>query len=84
MDGAIGGLPVALDPLVMRTNADETPESLAKQVANLEWKVTKLDSLCGEMLATLYVNLERGRLTTEDDAELKMLLASWSEQRHSA
>lgn len=74
----------SLDPLVMRTNADETPESLAKQVATLEWKVTKLDSLVGEMLATLYVNLERGRLTTEDDDELKMLLAAWSEQRHSA
>lgn len=82
--GEVGGLPVALHPLVMREECDQQTPPLAAQVAKLERRATVLDNLCGEMLACLHVNLQRGTLTTQDDDTLKMLLESWSRQRQSA
>jgi hypothetical protein len=51
---------------------------LSQQVARLEKRASDLTDLCGQMLATLRVNLLRGQLTTEDDVELERLLNSWS------
>jgi hypothetical protein len=51
--------------------------SLALQVADVEKRVGDLSDLCGFMLATLRVNLLRGTLTTDNNAEFERLLDGW-------
>lgn len=65
---------------MQETGDPETPP-LAAQVGKLERRVAKLDSLCGEIIACLSVNLQRGTLTSEDDEQLNMLIDSWNRQR---
>ena len=41
----------------------------------------RLDRLVCEILTTLKLNLLRGTLTTEDDAQFKSILARWDDSR---
>lgn len=40
----------------------------------------QLQALVGEILATLRVNLERGRLTSEDDADFERIMEAWAKR----
>jgi len=56
---------------------------LSDSVAALERKCEALNRLCGEVLATLRVNVERGMLTCPDpkgQAQFNDLLGSWWNQ----
>jgi hypothetical protein len=40
-------------------------------------RVAAFRQLCGEMLATLEVNLDRETLTSQDDVELRRFIEAW-------
>ena len=52
-------------------------KTLVDQIHRMEWRLRQLDELCGGMIATLWANLERNRITTSNDAQFRELLESW-------
>lgn len=57
---------------------------MAVNVHRLEQRAKNLEHLCGEMLATLRLNRERGTLTSRDNETLDALIARWGREHQSA
>lgn len=82
-----GAIPrIFSDGVASRTGvADRNcPSILVMQVMNLEEEAKQLRELSGEMLATMRVNLQRGYLTTQDDAMFERFLDAWSDRMAAA
>ncbi len=57
--------------------------TLSQKVESLACKKTKYESLAGEMLATIKLNIERGHLVTsakELEPTLASIIAGWERQ----
>lgn len=57
---------------------------LSEQVADVVRNCDALDTLCGEMLATLRCNMENGRIATSDDEQFNVMINAWSRRRLDA
>jgi hypothetical protein len=57
------------------------PKPLSEQVADVVRHCDALDTLCGEMLATLRCNMQTGRMTTSDDEQFNVMINAWSRRR---
>lgn len=58
-------------------NMEQYESELVARIKELELRASKYETLCGEILATLKVNLLRETLTTQDDFQFNKLLESW-------
>lgn len=57
--------------------------TLSQQVEDLACKKTRWESLCGEMFATIKLNVERGYLVAVNDQgklNLEGIIANWQKQ----
>ena len=59
-------------------------DSLTENIISAFKRCNELDELCGEMLATLCVNRNRGTLATADDAEFDAMVTMWRKRWQSA
>lgn len=57
---------------------------LSEQVADVVRHCDALDTLCGEMLATLRCNMQTGRMTTANDDLFDVMINAWSRRRMDA
>lgn len=60
------------------------PDRLEDRVATLRVRADRLDELCGEMIATMLVNMKSGRMTTSNDEEFGKMIEAWREMRMKA
>lgn len=76
MDERFGTEPEAIiEPLKKKT--------LTRQVEEMVDKKIRLSGLCGEMLATFQLNIERGYIVTSNDEgklNLDRIIANWRKQ----
>lgn len=64
------------------TTSQQKP--LSEQVADAVRRCDALDTLCGEMLATMLCNMQTGRMTTANDEQFNVMLQAWSRRRLDA
>lgn len=57
---------------------------LSEQVADVVRSCDALDTLCGEMLATLRCNMQTDRMTTSNDEQFNVMIQAWSRRRMDA
>lgn len=69
---------------VRMPHLDRARDTLADRVSKLEKRAADLDDLCGQMIATMLVNMKSGRLTTANDDEFGKMVESWSNRRMKA
>lgn len=60
------------------------PKPLSEQVADVVRSCDALDTLCGEMLATLRCNMQTDRMTTSNDEQFNVMIQAWSRRRMDA
>lgn len=69
---------------VRMPHLDRSGGMLSDRVAALERREKELTGLCGQMIATMLVNMQSGRLTTQNDDEFVKMIDAWSERMMKA